>query len=179
MNMKIVLILSLLLASCAALKQAKPIDDQIYLSNENLSQLNGEYEVSSQDPDKASLDLSLLFKKYWYRDPGNISHYKISLKAVDKQQLQVNVFKNDTLIDSKNIHYKIKNGSLIFKRKKIIPYVALNVFGSMATRLRLINTGDLNIDHSNYQVATLIVIPIGGDGVDDYGVVFKKRNSGR
>lgn len=177
--MRIVLMLSLFLVSCAGLKKARPIENQVFLSNENVSQLNGEYEVSSHDIDKASLDLSLLFKKYWYRDPANISNYALSLKAVDKQQLQVSVFRNDTLIDSKNIHYKIKNGALIFKRKKIIPYVALNFFGSMVTRLRLINTGDLNIDHSNYQLATLIIIPIAGDSVDDYGVIFKKKTSNR
>jgi hypothetical protein len=174
-DMKIILIVGLFLVSCSTLKQAKPLDNQITLTKENITQLNGEYEIFSGDSGKASLDVSLLFKKYWWGDFDNKRNYKLSLKAVDKQQLQVNVFKSGKLIDSKTIHYKIQDGALLIKRKKIRCWVIINGYGTMHTRLRVITSGELIIDHSNYSVAGFLIIPTAGENVNDEGIVFQKR----
>lgn len=174
--MRIIVVISFFLASCSALKQAQPIENQQLITQDNISILDGEYGILSPKDKRVTLDLSLLLKKYWWRDSDNLKRYKLSLKAIDKQKLEVSVFKGDSLIDTKNIHYRIEEGALIIKQNKIRPfYFILNGFGTMRTRLRLLNTGDLVVDHSNFQVVALIIIPLAGDRVDDYGRVFKRR----
>jgi hypothetical protein len=174
--MRVIVVISLFLASCSALKQAQPVENQKLITQDNISILDGEYGLFTQYGDKASLDLCLLFKKYWWRDFDNKKKYKLSLKAIDKQKIEVSVFKGDSLIETKNIRYKIEDGALIIKQKKIRPfYFVLNGFGTMRTRLRLLNTGELVVNHHNFQVVTLTLIPMAGDRVDDYGIVFKRR----
>jgi hypothetical protein len=174
-DMKIVLIPGLFLVSCSTLKQAKPIDNQMPLTKENITQLNGEYEIFSGDSGKPTLDQSLLFKEYWRKDFTNKRKYTLSLKAIDKQQIQVNIFRSDTLIDSKTLHYKIKDGTLLIKRKKVMSWVVVNGYGTMHTRLRVITSGELIIDHRNYSVGGFLIIPMASAMINDEGVVFKKR----
>jgi hypothetical protein len=173
--MRIILIAGLFLVSCSTLRKAKPLDNQMPLTKENIPQINGVYEIFSKTPDKECLDMSLLFNKYWWKDHYNKNNYTLSLKAIDKQQLQVGIYKSGDLIKSKNIHYKIKDGGLLIKRKMIKPYVLINAYGTMHTRLRVNTSGELVIDHSHSSIGGFLIIPTAGENVNVEGIVFQKR----
>ncbi|OQP44798.1 hypothetical protein A4H97_10575 [Niastella yeongjuensis] len=173
--MKIVLIGCLFLVSCATLRKAKPVDNQVPLTKENITLLNGEYEIFSTTDTKSSLDESLLFNKYWWKDSDNRCSYTLTLKALDKQRLQVGVYKSGDLIKSKKIHYKIRHGALRFNRIMFKSIVIVNVCGAMHTRLRVNTAGELIIDHSHSSMGGFLIIPSAGENIKEEGIVFQKR----
>jgi len=175
-DMRIILIGSLFLVSCATLRKAQPLENQIPLTEQNVSQINGEYEIFSTDSShKASLDLSLLFKGYWWKDYDNRYDYTLTIKALDKKRLLVDVCKSGDLIRSKKIHYKIKDGAMRFNRIMFRSIVIANGFGIMHTRLRVNTPGELVIDHSRSTMGGFLIIPMAGENIKLEGLVFQKR----
>lgn len=173
--MKMILVGCLFLVSCATLRKAKPVDNQIPLTKENIPQINGEYEIFSRTDTKSSLDQSLLFNEYWWNDRENRHKYTLTLKTIKKKQLQVDVYKSGNLVKSKKIRYKIKNGALLFNRIKFKTYLVITACGAMHTRLRVNTAGELIIDHSHSTMGGFIIIPTAGENIKDEGAVFQKR----
>lgn len=165
----------LFLFSCSSLKNVTHNDNKVILSQENLCKLDGEYELFANDTSVVSLDRALTLNKYWWGDFNEKKQYRLLIKTIDKNHIETTVFKNDKLIASKTSKLKIENGSLILKKNRVSPfYFIINVWGSMTTRLILLDNGNLMVDHDNFQVATLIIIPLTGDSEYCCGLVFKR-----
>jgi hypothetical protein len=180
-TMKYYIILSVFLFSCSSLKQVISNDKQQSLTKENISKINAEFEIfSSDESNEVTLDLALAFKKYWWRDFNDKKAYRLILKAIDEHHLEVSIFKNDLLLATKTCKFKYKDGKLIIKKRKISPfYFIFNGWGSMTSRLTLLENGNLSVDHDNFQVATLVIIPLTGDRASGYGLEFRRRIASR
>lgn len=175
--MRGVLILSLFLISCSSLKKASFNQKKIALSLDNIKQLDGEYEIFSNSSSDVTLDLALTFKKYWWGDFDEKEYYKLFIEILDNKQLRTTVYKDGELIASKTLKFKIVDGDLLIKKNKISPfYLILNIWGSMTTRLTLLENGNFMVDHDNSQVATFFIIPVGGNNTNCYRLEFKKRS---
>jgi hypothetical protein len=177
-NIRILIILSLFLYSCTTLKKAEKNSNQVFLNAETLTKLNGVYDIFTKDTATTTLDLSLTLKKYWWFDWN--TPYKLSIKAIDGNHLHADIYRKDSLIDTKIIKGKIKDGYFEIKSTKVIFfYLLLNGFGNMTTRIGLLNSGDLLVDSHHSKVATLIIIPLTGDRVQQYGLVFPRQTDSR
>ncbi|MCC6369893.1 MAG: hypothetical protein IT236_02685 [Bacteroidia bacterium] len=168
--------LCLLIVSCTTLKKAEPLKNQIILTKENVSKIDGVYEVVlKNNTAPVSLDLALTFKKYWWLDFERKYNYSVQIKTIDSCHLQTTVFCSNTVIDQKVIKFKIDEGNLLIKRTKFSFYFILNLFGSMKTRLTLLQSNNLVIDHDNFQMVTLVIIPLKGDRAQCERLEFRRH----
>jgi hypothetical protein len=176
-DMKSIIILtSFFLFACSTLRQINPLENPSTLSPTSISNLDGNYDIRSSDTVRTTLDFALTFKKYGRFDTK--AKYSVSIKAINDRHIQTDILKNDSLLKSKIIKGKFDNGYFVFRNKKLSPfYFIFNVFGSKITRLGQLKSGDLIVDCSHFQVATLVVIPLAGGRDEEYNVVFRRQSA--
>ena len=173
-NLLFALVLVLGLISCRTVQDVEAVHNRIELNQQNLSRLDGEYAVFCNRPFAASLDLAFTFKKYWWRDVAHRKSYSVLLHALSERRLQVTVMRGDSLVASKTVKYRIRNGDVYVHKIKFDFYFVLNVFGRMRSRISLLETGNLMVDHRNFQCAALVFWPLTGDRVNESGMEFRK-----
>lgn len=178
-EMRIIFTICLLsLFSCSTLKQVEKNTNQSSLNDKNFSNINGDYDIFTTDTATTTLDLALTLEKYWWFDRKE--NYKLSLKVIDNRHLQTDIYKNDSLITTKILTGKLQNDFFVIKKTKILFfYFLINGFGNLTTRIGQLKSGELLIDSHTFKVATLIIIPLTGDRVEQYGLVFPKKNANR
>lgn len=147
--------------SCATLKSDKLVDGQIKLTNENLNLLNGKYSrISTSETESETGDL------FWnlYTKGYNVGEKKlcnVELKVIDEKKIEVSLMKNDSLIKSKILKGKIKNGYFEFKKRTfILPTIFLNTFRTTKFRVGILENSNLTTDYSQVSFGTgFVIIP--------------------
>jgi len=166
--------------SCTTLKKVEQVNDYIPLNKDNISKIDGSYDIIANDTSSVSLDLALTFKKYWWRDFDRMHDYMLQIKTIDSCHFQASIFRADELLDNKTIKFKIQDGKLLISKTKLSPfYFIVNFFGDMKTRVTLMQSDNLLIDHDNFQMATLIIIPLTGDRANCKRLEFRRRTASR
>ena len=103
--------------SCASLKSDKFVDGQIELTKQNLNLINGIYTrnpINQSEKWKGDLFWNFYTRGY---NVGADSLCAVELKVVDERRLNVTIMKNDSIIKSKVLKGKIKNGYFEMKRR--------------------------------------------------------------
>ena len=155
------LLLITILTSCATLKSDKYVDGQIELTKENLNLLNGKYSrnpVNQSEKWKGDLFWNFYTRGY---NVGADSLCAIKLKVIDEKHLDVTIMKNDSIIKSKVLKGKIKNGYFEMKRRVFfIPTIYLNVFRTTKFRIGLLENENLTTDYKQIAWGTgFVIIP--------------------
>lgn len=149
------------LTSCATLKSDKYVDGQVELTKENLNLLNGKYSRQHLNPlEKRKGDLFWNFYTRGY-NVGADSLCSVSIKVVDERSLYVTLLKNDSIIKSKVIKGKLKNGYFEMKRRVFfVPTIFLNIFRTTKFRLGLLENQNLTTDYNQIAWGTgFVIIP--------------------
>ena len=177
--MRIIVTICLLsVISCTTLRKVDNRTNQSPLNELNFSNINGDYDIFSTDTATTTLDLALTLEKYWWFDRKE--NYSISLKVIDSRHLQTGIYKNDFLIATKILTGKLQNNYFVIKKTKILFfYFLINGVGNLTTRIGQLKSGELLVDAHTFKIATLIVIPLTGDRVEQYGLLFPKKNASR
>lgn len=166
------------LFSCTALKQVEKGTNLSPLNDLNISTINGDYELFSTDTATTTLDLALTLEKYWWFDRS--ANYRLTLNAIDSRHVQADIYKNEILLTTKILTGKLQDGYFILKKTKILAfYFVINVFGRLTARIGIVESGDLVVDSHTMKVATLLLLPLTGDRVEQYHLVFPKKNVSR
>ena len=150
-----------LLGSCATLKSDQFVEKQIALTKDNLELLNGKYSRASiTRPNRYGGDL---FGNFYDRgfNIGADSLCFVDIKVIDKKHLKVNLLKEDSIIKSKVLKGKIKNGYFEMRRKKlVVPTLYLNVFRTSKFRVGLLENNNLTTDYKQISWGTgFFIIP--------------------
>ncbi len=147
--------------SCASLKSDKFVDGQIELTKQNLTLINGKYArnpVNQSENWKGDLFWNFYTRGY---NVGADSLCAVELKVIDEKHLDVTLMKNDSIIKSKVLKGKIKNGYFEMKRRVFfVPALYLNVFRTTKFRIGLLENENLTTDYKQVAFGTgFFVIP--------------------
>jgi hypothetical protein len=149
------------LTSCATLKSDKLVDKQIELTKENLILLNGRYSrkpVNQSEKWKGDLFFNFYTRGY---NVGADSLCAVKLKVIDEKHLSVTIMKNDSIIKSRVLKGKIKNGYFEMNRRVFfIPALYLNVFRTTKFRIGFLDNNNLTTDFKEISWGTgFFIIP--------------------
>ncbi len=150
-----------ILTSCATLKSDKDVDGQIELNRQNLYLLNGKY---ARNPVNKSIEAGGdLFWNFYTRgyNVGADSLCAVKLKVIDAKHLGVTLVKDDSIIKSKVLNGKIKNGYFEMNRRLFfVPTLYLNIFRTTKFRIGLLEGGNLTTDYKQIAIGTgFLIIP--------------------
>ncbi len=133
--------------SCAGLNPDTKAENQIQLTEKNIHLLNGTYsDINFNEKPKQS---SSLYNHFYFRvfNVGKDSLRFVNLKLINSRKLKVTLLKNDSIVSSKYLKRKLKDGYFVINRKiRPLPTIYLNVFSSRKCRLGLFNNGNLTTD---------------------------------
>ena len=165
------------LTSCATLKSDKLVDGQIELTKENLNLLNGKYSRNPvNQPEKWKGDLFWNFFTRGY-NVGADSLCSVSIRVVDERNLDVTLMKNDSIIKSKVVKGKLKDGYFEMNRRVFfIPTIYLNVFRTTKFRLGLLENQSLTTDYKQIAWGTGFVIIPFFDKDEEADFEYRKLN---
>ena len=150
-------------------------EEIIFLSEEHVHVLDGTYHLFSTKDSDITLDRALTLKKYWWKDADNRYDYSIQLKIVDAEHLVAVILKNDSIIAKDKIRFKLDNGHLEINRYRLLHgYILVNFFGRLHTTITLLESGSLQINHENTQLATLFILPFAGGSERCREIEFKR-----
>ena len=163
--------------SCASLKSDKFVDGQIELTKQNLTSINGKYTrnpVNQSEKWKGDLFWNFYTRGF---NVGADSLCAVELNIIDERRLNVTIMKNDSIIKSKVLKGKIKNGYFEMKRRVFfIPTIYLNVFRTTKFRIGLLENNNLTTDYKQVSWGTgFVIIPfINNEKEPDFE--YKKLN---
>lgn len=162
----------LLLSSCQFNQQLPRFT--ISLSDKNATILEGKYELFPYKQDNFNLNLIHSFESDTsYYDPDSY----VELSIIDKKNIQLELFENDSLIKNINIKGKYSKNAFVVTSKGETDMIwgpILWTLGSASkTKLMLSDNKDLIIKkEGNGGVMFFIIIPImsagGGDIINEY-----------
>ena len=150
-----------MLTFCATLKSDKLVDGQIELTKENLNLLIGNYSRKPvNQPEKWKGDLFWDFTTRGY-NIGADSLCSVKIKVVNEKSLNITLMKNDSILKSKVVKGKLKNGYFEMKRRVFfIPTIYLNVFRTTKFRLGLLDNQSITTDYKQITWGTgFVIIP--------------------
>ena len=163
--------------SCASLKSDKFVDGQIELTKQNLNLINGIYTrnpINQSEKWKGDLFWNFYTRGY---NVGADSLCAVELKVVDERRLNVTIMKNDSIIKSKVLKGKIKNGYFEMKRRVFfVPTIYLNVFRTTKFRIGLLENDNLTTDYKQLAWGTRFVIIPFVDNEKEPDFEYKKLN---
>lgn len=178
--MKLIPIFLIFLCSCTGLKNVQDRPNIHTLTEQKISTLDGRYGIFTSDSATTTLDNALTLKKYWWKDWTGKDKYHLSIKAKDARHIDIEVYKENVLLDKKTVKGKIKDGYFVIKPKKVLFfYFLLNGYGQATTRLGFDTSGNLIVDAHTLKLSTLLFIPLAGDRHKEYGLIFPRKRSSR
>lgn len=117
-----------MLTSCATLKSDKFVDGQIELTKENLNLLNGNYSrIPVNQSEKREGDLFWNFTNRGY-NVGADSLCSVKIRVVNENRLDITLLKNDSIIKSKVVKGKLKNGYFEIKRRVFLSLQSISMY---------------------------------------------------
>lgn len=178
MSYKIILTLLLIsiLTSCATLKSDEYVAGQIEITKENLTLLNGIY---SREPiNQSEKWKGDLFWNFYTRGIQGIdSLCAVKLKVVNEKKLAVTLLRNDTIVKSKVMRGKIKNGYFEMNRRVFfVPTIFLNVFRTSKFRIGVLENKNLTTDQKEIAFGTGFVIIPFFDNEKEMDFEYEKKN---
>ena len=184
------------LFSCATFSKKVSFDNQIILQKENISKINGLYEIKSLKsiwkfqnlkPEIVENDSINRFPLYItlktnkeYRNglTQNFENYKVKIEVQDKKNVLISLLDEEKIIDNIKVNYKIKkNGYLYLKnnnfKTKWIPGLCGN-FELDRIRIGINEENNLIINHSHYIYGAILFI-IGDTKKTSFGSEYKRK----
>lgn len=157
------------------------------LSANELSKLDGDYEIISTDTSYPTLARALTFtdKKVL----NNFNHieqlvkkdFRLNIKSIDERHLKVTLYSRNEIVKTKKIKGKLADNYFQFKMRKISPvapfYLILSLFKKQENRIGLTKNGELLLDSYEGGVLLLLVVPTFGGETDAYNLIFKRKKS--
>lgn len=159
--------------SCSGLKNNINTTDQVILNSSNYKLLDGTYESKS---------VSRKEDLYWYAFEGVMNYQSqadstgsITFKVIDKKHIEVSYIKTGTVVKSKIIKGKIKNGYFILNRKYLfIPMFFTNLYRDRVFRIGLLENGNIITDYNLVSFGTAMIIFPFRENTREYNVEFKR-----
>jgi hypothetical protein len=159
--------------SCASFKSDKFVDGQIELNKENLKLINGKY---TRNPINWDGDLFWNFYTRGY-NVGTQSSCSVDLRLIDQKHLTVTLMQNDSIIKSKVLKGKLKNGYFEMKRRVFIaPAIFFNIFRTIKFRFGILENGNLTTDYLQKAWGTEFVIFPFFNKEEEFDYEYKKIN---
>ena len=191
-----IFIFSILFLGCAPFSKKIEFKDYSVLKENNLSKLNGVYEVKTfkairkfnnskpKISDNDSINRFSLFEiiKSTNKDirndvDNNTSDYTVRININNSEVMSFTLLKNEKAIDSAKVKYIIKDGFVYLKNKNFktlgVPGLAGN-FEVDRTKIGLNNDGNL-IVYNSYYIYGAILFIIGDTRKQSFGSQYKKK----
>lgn len=170
-------------SSCrASFNKIKQYDNQVTLDSSNIEKLNGDFQLQSIDSSYRTLEHALFLKvnnvNNWptrHIDSNYFTSYHINLNVKSRKELQVKLFKGNTLIQTNLIKGKIKKNYFVCRRQwRIHPLILVNFAEEHKTRLGLLENDNLVLDTANSALIYLTVLPFFGGDAYNHHLVFER-----
>lgn len=166
------------LTSCHSFKKYPTHEERISLSTNNLSELNGRYEIITIDSSFNTLDYALLVKSPFHL--GNIPENGdyVLIQVLTNKKIKVSSYENGEMYHSKILIGKIKNNNFVFRTQYTFPIftLVLNGLSFQKTRIGLLENKNLTLDSKGGGIAFIGFFPIAGGSSDYCKHIFKKIN---
>lgn len=182
---KFILIISLLgiFTGCSPLKKIPDKGVQKIADSNDAKKMNGSYKLLRNEPDNFILSLEDIF--YFRSDYHNgnraDSTYLMQLKFLDERTLRADLYKKDSLIETRIAKGKIRKNYFILRDHIEVPYFYLlfNVFKSGKSRIALLPNRNLKADFASGGCGLLVLFPVICAGTDVYDLTYERIESGR
>lgn len=165
----------LFFTSCKTLEPIKKNDALQNLSSNDLSKLDGDYEIFTKDTFFKTLEYTLTYNSMFSRKNLPTEKDKINLKAINNNTLKATVYKNGKIIKTKIIKGKIEQNFFQYRLQRFSFRLIFNTYGTQNNCIGLLPNGDLYVDTVYGGVLLLVFIPTIGTGSELYGLVFKRK----
>lgn len=169
----LLLILTIVCQSCASFD--KELINPNYLNKENLTDLNGRYEIVYLESDsikKRNKDLVWVHKNFFkeidrklIKDTlkiDSLKSYAFDLKVLDHKKIQIHYIENNKVFKERIIKTKLKkDGYLYLKNKNVqflsVPYIA-GALDVKKTRMTKLKNGNLIFDVTNHRSGAVFLV---------------------
>ncbi len=168
------------MTSCATLHRDEFRSQQILIHKGNYHLLDGQYSRHSNKTDSLRKNGDDLFWNIFRKghhhiiiDEGNCS---VKLQTIDPKRLKATYLKNDSIIDSRIMRGRIKNGYFELRRNYfIVPAIFFNICRTIKFRIGLLENGDLTTDYREVAYGTgFVIIPFYSDD-KEMDAEFKRK----
>ena len=147
-----------LFTSCATLKKSVLLENEISLTKDNITLINGQYQRGTKECMWSDLvrNLYLICRKGDAVQLSVVNEKHVRVTVLDKEN---NLNEIDT-IRSKIFRGKIKEGHYLFKRRYLIfPLILGNFFFTGRVRIGVLKNGNLSVDHGWFFVGNFMIFP--------------------
>lgn len=175
------------LYSCNSLKPVTQNNLLQNLSSNELSKLDGDYEIISTDTSYPTLARALTFtdKKnllnFNHIDQLASKDFRLNLKSLDEKHLKVTLYSQNKIVKTKTLKGKVSDNYFQFKMRKISPvspfYILLSLYKKQENRIGLTKNGELLLDSYEGGVLLLLVMPTFGGDTNAYNLIFKRKKT--
>lgn len=176
MKYVIVLFISSLFLSCTSFRKFKNYKKKEKLASQNISILNGKYELSPVGKKYELLDFAFFGKSPFNRDNRPSTNDYLTLEVISKRKIKVSCFQNGQLYRSKVFKGRIKNDCFIFRRKFFLKFGrAIWVVGYCKTRVGIKQkNANLIVDHIRGGIGFFLIIPLNNGGWEFNNLEFQR-----
>lgn len=173
------------LCSCNSLKPVTQNDLLQPLSSNELSKLDGDYEIISTDTSYPTLARALTFtdkkvlKNFNHIDELARKDFRLNIQSLDEKHLKITLYSQNKIVKTKTLKGKVSDNYFQFKMKKISPvspfYLILSLYKRQENRIGLTKNEELLLDSYEGGVLLLLVLPTFGGDTDVYNLIFKRK----
>jgi hypothetical protein len=153
------------MASCASFQSAKFQLQQIGINKQNYHLLNGRYSRQIIKKDAHPNNGDDLFWNFFQKGRHHMikdeNICSVQLLALNPKRLKVTYLKNDTIIISRIMKGRIKNGYFELNRNYLIlPTIIFNICRTIKFRVGVLENGNLTADYREVAFGTgFVIIP--------------------
>lgn len=175
------------LCSCNSLKPVTQNDLLQPLSSNELSKLDGDYEIISTDTSYPTLARALTFtdkkvlKNFNQIDELARKDFRLNIKSLDEKHLKITLYSQNKMVKTKTLKGKVSDNYFQFKMTKISPvspfYLILSLYKKQENRIGLTKNEELLLDSYEGTVLLLLVLPTFGGDTDVYNLIFKRKKT--
>jgi hypothetical protein len=175
------------LCSCNSLKPITQNNLLQTLRSNDLSKLDGDYEIISTDTSYPTLARALTFTDKKVLNNFNRidqlvkNDFRLNIKSLDERHLRITLYIRNEIVKTKTIKGKLSDNYFQFTMRKISPvspfYLILSLYKKQENRIGLTKNGELLLDSYEGGVLLLLVVPTFGGDTDAYNLIFKRKKS--
>lgn len=169
----ILLFFILAFASCSTFKADSLSENRQVLSKNDLQKFEGTFGGVSKDT--LSIGLHYLVNENSPNKERFAERYKVTLKLIDKNHLQMELYRDTTSIKSKILKFKVRRDYLFIKKfVEVKTYIFATGTRVTNTRICLSKNGNLIADMAELQIAFLLIAPFVDRKTEYYGLEFER-----
>lgn len=166
---------------CASLPKDSKYVQKVNIQN-NLEVLNGDFyvDISNSNYGEINRIIEIINRNSSkWPDIELDKKYKLTIRVLDKEKVNIGLWKNENLLIEKSIKFKEKDNYICLKNNNIklhnIPFI-LGGYDLMRARLALTDKGDLIIDTVRYGIGSLLfVIWSGSPKMQSFNIYYKPK----